>query len=133
MADPAKPKRRMVKKAETVREKTEKSSIPKPDKKNGIVRLTLGYIALPFKWIGWPFAKAARFLGKFKVFKVLGKVLWPTYFRNSWKELRQVTWPTRRETWQLTLAVIIFSVIFGVLVAVVDYGLNKVFKELIIG
>lgn len=133
VADPAKPKRRIVKKAETVREKAEKSSQPKPEKKSGIFRLTLRYIAVPFKWIGWPFAKLGHFLAKFKFFRLLGKILWPTYFRNSWKELRQVTWPTRRETWQLTLAVIIFSTIFGVIVAVVDYGLNKVFKALIIG
>lgn len=128
MAEAAKPKRRMVKKAETVREKTEKSALPKPEKKIGILRLTLGYIAAPFKWIGRKLAK----LGRFKPFRILGRILWPTYFRNSWKELRQVTWPTRRETWQLTLAVIIFSVIFGVLVAGVDFGLDKGFKQLIL-
>ena len=27
------------------------------------------------------------------------------YFRNSWRELRQVEWPSRRATWQMTLAV----------------------------
>lgn len=128
MAEPAKPKRRMVKKAETVREKTEKSAQPKPEKKTGVVRLTLRYIGVPFKWLGRKLAK----LGRFKPFKVLGKILWPAYFRNSWKELRQVTWPTRRETWQLTLAVIIFSVVFGVIIAVVDFGLDKLFKQLIL-
>ena len=79
-------------------------------------------------WLGRKLAK----VGRLKPFKILGKILWPTYFRNSWKELRQVTWPTRRETWQLTLAVIIFSVIFGVIIAVVDFGLDKAFKQLII-
>lgn len=128
MAEPAKPKRRMVKKAETVREKTEKSSQPKPEKKRGILGLALSYIAAPFKWIGRQIAK----LGRFKIVRIIGKVLWPAYFRNSWKELRQVTWPTRRETWQLTLAVIIFSVIFGVIIAAVDYGLDKIFKQLIV-
>jgi preprotein translocase SecE subunit len=124
----AKPKRRMVKKAETIREKTEKSAQPKPPKKKGVIRLALGYIGAPFRWIGRKLAK----LGRFKVIRIIGKVLWPQYFRNSWKELRQVTWPTRRETWQLTLAVIIFSVIFGVLIAVVDFGLDKGFKQLIL-
>ncbi|HEY5806261.1 MAG TPA: preprotein translocase subunit SecE [Candidatus Saccharimonadales bacterium] len=128
MAETDKPKRRMVKKAETVREKAERSSQPKPNKKNGILRLTLGYIAAPFKWIGRQFAK----LGRFKVFRFIGRILWPTYFRNSWKELRQVTWPNRRETWQLTLAVIIFSIVFGLIIALVDYGLDKAFKQLII-
>lgn len=123
----------MVKKAETVREKTEKSGLTKPDRNSGILRLTLAYIAWPFRWIGRQIAKAGRFLGKFKVFNILGKILWPPYFRNSWKELRQVTWPSRSETWKLTLAVIIFAVIFGALVALVDYGLDKVFKKLILG
>ena len=128
MAEAAKPKRRIVKKAETIREKTEKLSQPKPQKKNGILRLTLRYISAPFRWVGRQLAK----LGRFKLLRIVGKILWPAYFRNSWKELRQVTWPTRRETWQLTLAVIIFSIIFGVLVAIVDFGLDRAFKQLII-
>lgn len=132
MAESAKPKRRMVKRAETVREKAEKASQSKP-RKTGILRLTLRYIAAPFRWIGRLFAKIGRPLGKIKVFKVIGRILWPTYFRESWKELRQVTWPSRRETWQLTLAVIIFSIVFGALVAIADFGLDKLFRKLIIG
>lgn len=129
MAEEAKkPKRRMVKKVESVREKTEKSSQPPKPKKTGVLRLALRYIGAPFRWVGRKLAK----LGKFKVLRIIGRILWPTYFRNSWKELRQVTWPNRRETWQLTLAVIIFSVIFGVLIAVVDFGLDKGFKQLIL-
>jgi hypothetical protein len=63
VAETAKPKkRRIVKKAETVREKTEKSALPKPDKKTGVIRLALRYIAVPFKLIGKPFAKLGRFL-----------------------------------------------------------------------
>ena len=131
MAEEAKPKRRMVKRAETVREKAEKAGKKQP--KTGILRLTLRYNAAPFRWIGRGIVKFGRWLGKFKVFRIIGKILWPTYFRESWRELRQVTWPSRRETWQLTLAVIIFSIIFGALVAIVDFGLDKVFKELIIG
>lgn len=33
-----------------------------------------------------------------------------TYFRESFEELKKVTWPTRKETLQKTLTVIIFSV-----------------------
>jgi len=124
----AKPKRRLVKPAETVREKTEKSAQPVKPKKTGVLKLTLGYIGAPFRWIGRKLAH----LGKFKVLRILGRILWPTYFRNSWKELKQVTWPSRRETWQLTLAVIIFSVIFGLLIALVDFGLDKLFKQVLL-
>ncbi len=121
-------KRRVVKKAETVREVAEKSQQPAKPKKQGVLRLAGHYIAVPFKSIGRPFKK----LGRFKVFRILGLVLLPPYFRNSWKELRQVTWPNRRESWQLTSAVIIFSIIFGVIIALVDYGLDKVFKEVLL-
>jgi preprotein translocase SecE subunit len=128
VAEPAKPKRRIVKKVETVREKTAKSAEVKPKKQRGIIALALSYVTAPFKWIGRQLAKLERF----KAFRVLGLFLWPPYFRNSWKELRQVTWPGRRETWHLTGAVIIFAVIFGALVAGVDFGLDKIFRKIII-
>ncbi len=56
----------------------------------------------------------------------------PAYFVNSWREVRQVTWPNRRETWRLTLAVFIFAIIFGSLVAGVDKGLDLLFKKVIL-
>jgi preprotein translocase SecE subunit len=132
MAEEVKQNRRMVKRAETVREKTEKAAQPKPNKKRGVVVLALSYVAWPFKWLGRQTAKLGRFLGRFKVFRAIGRILWPSYFRNSWKELKQVTWPNRKETWQLTLAVILFSTVFGALIAAVDYGLDKIFRKLIL-
>jgi len=116
VAEPAKPKRRMVKQTESIREKTVKAAQPKPEKKTDVLRLTLHYIGTPFQWIG----------------RVLGYIVWPKYFRNSVKELRQVTWPTTRETWQLVLAVIIFSVVFGTIIAIVDFGLDKAFKQVLL-
>lgn len=50
----------------------------------------------------------------------------------SWKELRQVTWPGRKETAQLTIAVSIFAIGFGFLVAIIDYGFSKLFEEVIL-
>jgi preprotein translocase SecE subunit len=122
-----KPKRRVVKKAETVREIANKSSNPVV-KEPGVIRMTLRYIGKPFAAIGRVLAK----IGHKQPFKFLGHVLWPAYFRNSWKELRQVTWPNRRESWQLTTAVIIFATIFGVLIAIVDFGLDKLFKQVLL-
>jgi preprotein translocase SecE subunit len=122
-----KPKRRMVKKAETVREKAEKSTNATP-KKKGVVATTGTYIGAPFRFTG---RKAAK-LGRFKVLRIIGRILLPRYVRNSWKELRQVTWPGRKESWQLTLAVIIFAVIFGAIIAAVDYGLDKAFKQVLL-
>jgi len=56
----------------------------------------------------------------------------PSYFVNAFRELRQVQWPKRRETWRLTLAVFIFAIVFGALVAGVDKGLDEVFKKVIL-
>ena len=56
----------------------------------------------------------------------------PTYFINSWREVRQVSWPNRRETWRLSLAVFIFAIVFGALVAAVDKGLDELFKKVIL-
>ncbi len=70
-----------------------------------------------------------------RVFKLIGKILsflLPRYFINSWREVRQVTWPSRRETWRLTLAVFIFAIVFGSLVAGIDKGLDDFFKKVIL-
>ncbi len=124
----SKPKRRMVKKAESVHQAAEKQQQTAKPEKRGVFRLVLKYIAAPFRFIGRPLKK----LGRFKFFRVIGLILVPPYFRNSWKELRQVTWPNRRETWQLTMAVMIFAIIFGVMIALVDYGLDKLFKQVLL-
>ena len=50
-----------------------------------------------------------------KVGSALGKqrrLPFAKYVSESWTELRKVTWPSRRETIRLTLAVIIFTAIF---------------------
>lgn len=68
-------------------------------------------------------------------FRYMGRGLrWlvPKYFVNSWRELRQVYWPNRRETWRLTLAVFVFAVVFGALVAGVDKGLDELFKKVVL-
>jgi len=124
----AEPKHRLVKKAETVREQTEKSTKELAQKEPGVTRLTLSYLARPFQIVGKVLAK----VGHKQPFRFIGHMLWLAYFRNSWKELRQVTWPSRRESWQLTSAVIIFATIFGILIAIVDFGLDKLFKQVLL-
>lgn len=53
------------------------------------------------------------------------------YFKGAWVELRQVRWPNRRATWGLTVAVILFSLFFVVLILLLD-SLFKYLFELII-
>ena len=42
------------------------------------------------------------------------------YFKGAWVELRLVRWPTRRATWGLTIAVLIFSAFFVVVILLLD-------------
>lgn len=56
----------------------------------------------------------------------------PQFIKNSWKELRQVTWPTRSETVKLTISVLVFAIAFGSLIAGVDYVLDIVFRRVIL-
>ena len=50
------------------------------------------------------------------------------YLRGAWVELKQVRWPTRGATWKMTLAVLIFSAIFVVLILLLDFGFNQLFE-----
>jgi preprotein translocase subunit SecE len=131
VAEP-KPKKRRLRPAETVRERTEKAA--KPAKPRRISRTT-GKVAKPLKaasnfgrreyYLPLPENKAGRFLNK-------RRHIMPSYFRNSWRELRLVTWPSRRETWKLALAVFMFAIIFGVIIAITDYGLDKIFRKVLL-
>ncbi|HEX3568726.1 MAG TPA: preprotein translocase subunit SecE [Candidatus Saccharimonadales bacterium] len=119
------PKRRLHK-AETVRDKVEKTATASGKPRR--VHTTAHKAAAPFRLIG----RISRRLGRIKVLHIISLILLPRYFRNSWKELRQVTWPKWRESRQLTAAVIVFAIIFGVLIALADYGLDKLFKQVLV-
>lgn len=53
------------------------------------------------------------------------------YFKGAWLELRQVHWPTRRSTWGLTLAVLMFSAFFVVFITLLDAGFKFVFEQIL--
>jgi preprotein translocase SecE subunit len=63
--------------------------------------------------------------------KVLSWLI-PRYFVNAWREVRLVTWPGRSETRRLTTAVFIFAAVFGIVAAIVDKGLDVIFKKLVL-
>lgn len=127
MAEEQKQTRR-IRKVETVREKAEKAAITKP-KRLGKTRRAAG---APFRVAGQGIGKAGRKANSIKPLRILGYIIVPPYFRNSWRELRQVTWPNMRESTRLTIAVILFAIIFGAIVTVLDIGLDKIFKEVLI-
>lgn len=121
-----------VRKPETMRQKAEKAT--KTDQKPRRIKKTASAATKPLK--------AAVRAGKteyhlfpqketgFWGFLTKSRKVTPAYFRSSYKELKLVTWPNRRETWRLMLAVFLFATLFGLAITAVDYGLDKVFKRL---
>lgn len=63
----------------------------------------------------------------FRPFCAIGR-----YFRDSWREIRQVRWPNRKATWKMVLAVIIYTAIFVVLIVLLDMFFQFIFN-LILG
>ena len=124
--------KRKLRPAQTVREKAEAANVVKPVKikRRSVVA---SKIALPFKKTGAFLAKYKFFRGVAKVLKFIGRIIVPGYFRSSWAEIKLVTWPSRRETRRLTMAVIGFAVVFGVVIASLDYGLGHLFRIIILG
>lgn len=53
------------------------------------------------------------------------------YFKGAWEELKQVRWPTRRATWGLTGAVLIFSGFFVLLIVLLDAGFKLLFEQIL--
>lgn len=132
-------KKRMVKKSETVRQQRAKAADTKPkqrrvkqaaSKANLPAKKAMQKVARifkPFKFLIKPFrTRPARFTGRL-LFKIFGI----GYFINSWKELRQVQWPKRSETIKLTIAVFIFAFLVAAFIAILDFGLDKIFKQLL--
>lgn len=56
----------------------------------------------------------------------------PQYFVDSLAELKHVTWPGRKETWKLVFAVFVFALIMGGFIAILDFGLERVFRNVIL-
>ena len=54
------------------------------------------------------------------------------YLHDSWLELRQVRWPNRKATWKMVLAVLVYTALFMVVIALLDLLFSKLFN-LILG
>ena len=57
--------------------------------------------------------------------------LW-RYLRDSWREIRQVRWPSRKATWKMVLAVVIYTALFMVIITLLDLFFSWLFN-LILG
>ena len=137
MAEPKKPNTKKLvvkKKRETVRERADKSTkkagktprirkfATSAGKTSGKVRSALRKQYTPIK------------TGESKVGSYLGQSrrVTPMYFVDSFRELRKVTWPSRKTVAKLTLAVFLFSFFMATMVKLLDYGFDKLFKNVIL-
>lgn len=50
------------------------------------------------------------------------------YFKGALAEMRKVTWPTRKETYNYTLLVIVISLATAVFLGGLDLGFNKILE-----
>ncbi|MDO4612397.1 MAG: preprotein translocase subunit SecE [Candidatus Saccharibacteria bacterium] len=53
------------------------------------------------------------------------------YLKESWKELRQVRWPSRKATWKMVLAVLIYTAAFVVFITLLDVFFSWLFNLII--
>jgi preprotein translocase SecE subunit len=124
-----KSKSKPAKKAETLRQRTQRASEAPRVRR---IQKTAKSITKPFSaakrvgakeyYLPLPDNKVGHFLNK-------RRQVTPRYFRDAWAEVRNVQWPDRRTTVRLTFAVFVFSLVFGLLITTVDYGLDKLFRK----
>ena len=59
-------------------------------------------------------------------FKRIGR-----FFKNMWHELKKVTWPTKKELINATLAVMCFVAAFTLIIWLMDLAVTPAFKWLV--
>ena len=135
--EPAKKSKRKVRNPETFRERAikaaENEGRPLRTRRLG---QAAGKVGRPvIGTVGRTGSKVAAFK-PFRIFRrplrLLGRLLWPKYLRNSFQELKLVKWPNWPESRRLTVAVLIFAIIFGATIAGVDYVLDKIFRKILL-
>lgn len=129
-----------TKRAQTVRERSQ--TVASESKGRRVRKAATSSVAKPIGVAGKGVKTAARplkplakpFQNKFmrKVGHILATVFLINYLRSSWKELRQVSWPNRKETVKLTIAVFLFAIVFGAIIALADFGLDKLFQKILL-
>ena len=142
--DTARKKRRLRAPVESVRERAvkaqEAAADPTPTKRRLILRGFTWPLRALWSIITWlshrpPLKQLGHGLRWFftrRPIKFIGRIIGVRYIIHSFNEVKLVTWPSFGQSMRLTKAVIIFSIIFGSLIAGTDYVLGRVFKEIIL-
>ena len=50
------------------------------------------------------------------------------YFRETWFELKKVSWPTRQEALNLTLMVVLVTTFLAIVLSLMDWAISEVFS-----
>lgn len=127
------PVKRRVKNPETFRERALKAAEGKgqPGKLDA-VKQAKTKVTTPVATFGQRLWKIKLVRVVATPFRWLGRILLPTYVRESFQELRMVQWPGFKLSLRLTFAVLVFSLAIGAAIAGVDYVLDKAFREILI-
>jgi preprotein translocase SecE subunit len=121
-----------IRKSSSMRDSTAKSR--KKAEKPKRIKKVAGAAKKPFKSVKKALSQEYHLIQPKKQNKFLTKSrkLTPGYFRSSWAEMKLVTWPGRLLTWRLVFAVFVFALVLGTAIAVIDYGLEKLLREIIL-
>ncbi|MDO4904133.1 MAG: preprotein translocase subunit SecE [Lautropia sp.] len=68
--------------------------------------------------IGWTSAPGRRLLG---------------FLKESWQEAKRVVWPSKKETWTVTLYVFLFVIVMALFLWLVDGLIQWVLYDLVLG
>jgi preprotein translocase SecE subunit len=129
-----KPKMVVRRKVETVRERADKQQAKKEKQPrtrkvtaaaNRPVKGVRSILKREYHPIKLPDNKAGRVLTKRRNFI-------PRYFVEAGQEVKLVTWPTKRQAASMSLSVIGFSVVIAILVKLLDFGFEKIFRGVIL-
>lgn len=55
-----------------------------------------------------------------------------TPFKNMWYELKKVTWPTKKKLVTYSIVVLVFMVILGLIIGLLDMGASALVKLLVL-
>lgn len=58
-------------------------------------------------------------------------VYFARYIRDSWREIRQVRWPSRKATWKLFFAILIYTLLFVAVIMLLDALFTWIFETVI--
>lgn len=55
-----------------------------------------------------------------------------SFFQSVREEIKKVSWPTREQTYQTTFIVIMATIVIGIYVGLIDYGLNFIIQKYVL-